>query len=310
MGERSTGDRVTSRRPFRFGVVAAQVPSAEAWVTTARRVETLGYSTLLTPDTLGPTPAPLIALTAAAAATRTLRVGTYVLVNDFRNPVLVAREAATLDLLSGGRFELGLGVGRPTAGDDYRSLGIDLDGGGIRVKRLAESLDIVTTLLEGGTAHAPGPHYAVEGATVFPAPVQRPRPPILVAGTGRRLLSLAATRADIVAVGAAPQESEAAVAEKVGWIREAAGERAAQPELAMNLFAVGPHLPQFVGRLFPGLDLSELVRSGAPSVVMGSPEEMCEQLLARRETLGVSYVTVPEFAMEAFAPVVDRLTGR
>lgn len=113
-----------------------------------------------------------------------------------------------------------------------------------------------------------------------------------------------------MAIGAAPQESEAAVAERIGWVRQAAGDRAAQLELTMNLLAVGPELPEHARRMYPGLELSDLVRSGAPSVLVGSPETMCEQLLARRDRLGVSYVTVSELAMDAFAPVVERLTGR
>src|SRR5689334_861147 len=186
--------------PFRFGVVAAQARSGDEWLAAARRAEALGYSTFLIPDTLGQTLAPLPALAAAAAATRTLRVGTFVLANDMRNPVLVAREAATIDFLSGGRLELGLGAGRPSAGDDNRKLGISFDSGGVRVERLAEALGIIKALLGGQRATAPGPHYAVADADVFPRPVQQPRPPILLAAGGRRLLALAAREADIVAL--------------------------------------------------------------------------------------------------------------
>src|SRR4051812_8167263 len=135
------------RHPFRFGVVAAQAPSAEEWIATARRAEELGFSTFSIPDTLGPTLAPMPALAAVAVTTRTIRVGTYVLANDVRNPVLVAREAATLDFLSGGRLELGLGAGRPGIEADYRKLGIPLESGGVRVERLIEAVGIVKALL-------------------------------------------------------------------------------------------------------------------------------------------------------------------
>src|SRR5207302_4705390 len=145
--------------------------------------------------------APLPGLAAAAASTRSLRLGTYVIANDFRNPVLLAKEAATLDVISGGRFELGLGAGRPQADEDNRMLGLPFDSGGVRVDRLAESLALIKALLAGGEATATGPHYAAEGAQVAPGAVQQPRPPILLAGWGRRLLSVAAREADIVALG-------------------------------------------------------------------------------------------------------------
>lgn len=296
---------------FRFGMVTAQARSAEEWVAVAHRAEALGYSTLLMPDTLGPTLSPMPALAVAAAVTRTIRLGTYVLVGDFRNPVSLARECATLDFLSDGRFELGLGAGRPTAGEDYRKLGIPLDPGGVRVERLTEALSIIKALLGGDRASAPGPHYRVDDADVFPSPVQKPRPPILVAAGGKRLLSLAAREADIVALAGSPDESRKDIEEKIGRLRRATGDRFGRLELNINLIAVAKEkeLPRWItSRL--GVDVSELVRAGSPFVLMGTPDEMCEQLLERREELGVSYVTVPNYLMEAFAPVVERLTGR
>jgi probable F420-dependent oxidoreductase len=296
-------------RPFRFGVVAAQARSGEEWAEKARRVEALGYATLAIPDTLGQSLSPFPALTAAAAATRTLRVGTYVLANDLRNPVLLAKEAATLDFLSGGRLELGLGAGRPTAVNDNRMLGIPFESGGIRIARLAESIAIVKALLAGERASAPGPHYAAADASITPRPVQQPRPPLLVAGSGRKLLALAAREADIVALGVSPDETEAAVAEKIGWLREAAGARFPDLELNLNLVAVGREMPRWLaGRL--GLDAEQLARIGAISALMGTPDEMCDQLQRRRETLRISYVMVSDELMEALAPVVARLAGR
>jgi probable F420-dependent oxidoreductase len=172
-------------------VVAAQARSGEEWADKARRVESMGYATLLTPDGLQYTLAPLPALMAAAMATRTLRVGTYVIANDFRNPVLLAKEAATLDVLSGGRFELGIGVGRPAAAEDNRMLGIPFDSGAVRVARLAESLALIKALLSGQTVTATGPHYSAANAQVSPRPLQQPRPPILVGASKRRLLQRA-----------------------------------------------------------------------------------------------------------------------
>jgi probable F420-dependent oxidoreductase len=296
-------------RPFRFGVVAAFARSGEEWVAKARRVEALGYSTLVIPDNLQHTLAPFPALAVAAAATRTLRVGAYVLANDYRNPVMVAKEAASLDLLSDGRFELGLGAGRPDAAADHRMLGIPFESGGARVDRLAAALALIKLLLAGEDVSAPGPHYSAVEARVSPGPAQRPRPPILIAGSGRRLLSLAAREADIVALGVPPTEREDEVAEKVGWLRAAAGERFGALELNLNLMAVGRRAPRWItARL--GLDAEQLGRSGAVSALTGTTAEMCARLEARRERLGISYLMVADELMEDLAPVVERLAGR
>src|SRR5260370_22663960 len=230
-------------KPFRFGVVAAQARSGEEWTDKARGVESMGYATLLTPDGLQYTLAPLPALMAAAMATRTLRVGTYVIANDYRNPVQLAKDAATVDVLSGGRFELGIGVGRPDAAADNRMLGIPFDSGAERVARLAESLALLKALLSRQTATATGPQYAAADARISPRPVQQPRPPILVAGSKRRLLELAAREADIIALGISPNEPEAGVAEPIGWVREAAGRLFHQNEPNSNLMAAGPPAP-------------------------------------------------------------------
>jgi probable F420-dependent oxidoreductase len=296
-------------KPFRFGVVAAQARSGEEWADKARRVESMGYATLLTPDGLQYTLAPLPALMAAAMATRTLRVGTYVIANDFRNPVLLAKEAATLDVLSSGRFELGIGVGRPAAAEDNRMLGIPFDSGAVRVARLAESLALIKALLSGQTVTATGPHYSAANAQVSPRPLQEPRPPILVAAGKRRLLELAAREADIIALGIPPMEPEAGVAERIGWIREAAGTRFDQIELNLNLMAVGQQVPRWIASQM-GLTAEGLARSGAIAALTGTVDEMVEGLQRRREKLGISYIAVGDELMEGLAPVVERLAGR
>jgi probable F420-dependent oxidoreductase len=286
---------MSSLRPFRFGVIAAQARSGEEWAALARRAEGLGFSTLLVPDTLGPTLAPLTAIAYAAGCTQRLRLGTYVLVSDFRKPLLLARDVATLDLLSGGRVELGLGVGRPGAEAEYATLGLAFDSGGARVDRLAAALPVITAQLE---------------ADGFPRAVQRPRPPILIAASGRRLLALAAEHADIIALAARPEEPEAAVAERIAQLREAAPDRFPQLELNINLAAIGSELHPQV-RAYLGIDdLEQLLRVGSLAVLVGSPEEMCEELMRRREALGISYLTIPAYSMDAFAPVVEALAGR
>ena len=297
------------RHPFRFGVVAAQAPSADAWIETARRAEGLGFSTFSLPDTLGPTFAPLPALAAVAAATRTIRVGTYVLANDLRNPVLLAREAATLDFLSGGRLELGLGAGRPGIEADYRKLGIPLESGGVRVERLTEAMTIVKALLSGQQVDVEGKHYRAVGADVYPHPVQQPHPPILIAGSGRRMLALAAREADIVALGVAPNQGESVFREKVAMLRDAAGDRFGQIELNVNLAAVGDQLHPWAAQRL-GVTLEQLKAIGSPSALLGTPDEMCDLLEARRERLGISYVNCGADMMDAMAPIVSRLAGR
>jgi probable F420-dependent oxidoreductase len=300
---------MTTARPFRFGVVAAQARSGQEWAAKARHLESMGYSTLLMPDGLRFTLAPLPALAAAAMATRSLRVGTYVLANDYRNPVLLAKEAATLDVVSDGRFELGIGAGRPGAAEDNRMLGLPFESGGARVAALAESLALIKSLLAGETVTATGPRYAAAAAEIMPRPLQQPHPPLLVAGSGRRLLSLAAREADIVAIGVPPMEPEAKVSERIGWLREAAGPRFDQLELNITLMAVGEQVPRWVERQL-GVTVEELARSGTVAALFGTVDQMCETLLKRRDTLGISYVAVSDEMMDALAPVVERLAGR
>jgi probable F420-dependent oxidoreductase len=289
--------------------VAASARSGEEWAEKARRIESMGYATVLVPDGLRYTLAPLPALTAAAMATRTLRVGTYVIANDYRNPVQFAKDVATVDVLSGGRLELGIGAGRPDAAEDNRMLGIPFDSGAIRVERLAESIALLKALLSGETVTASGPHYAAENAQISPRPVQQPRPPILVAASKRRLLELAAREADIIALGIPPTETEEGVAERIGWIREAAGSRFDQVELNLNLMAVGQQVPRHIATRM-GLTADMLARAGAVAALTGTTEEMVETLQRRREKLGISYIAVGDELMEGLAPLVERLAGR
>lgn len=300
---------MSAQHPFRFGVVAAQAQSAGQWVGMARRAEELGFSTFLIPDTLGPTLAPIPALTAVAASTQRIRVGSYVFANDVRSPVLLARECAALDFLSGGRFELGLGAGRPGIEGDYRKLGIPHESGGVRVSRLAEALGIMKRLFAGEKVDHQGEQYQVAGADLYPAPVQQPHPPIMVAASGSRLLALAAREADIVALGVGPTQGEEVFREKVDILRKAAGARFDRLELNANLSAVGDQVHPWMMRQY-NVTLEQLREIGSPSILLGSPDEMCAQLEARRERLGISYVNCAAEMMEAMAPIVARLAGR
>ncbi len=296
------------QRPFRFGVVAAQARSAHEWAAKAQRAEALGYSTLLLPDTLGHSLPPFPALAFLAGITTRLHVGTYVLANDMHNPVMLAREAAALDWLSGGRFELGLGAGRPGSEADHRALGIPFDTAGVRIERLAETIDLLKRLFAGETVTLHGARVSAEGASVFPQVVQRPRPPLLIAAAGAKMLALAGREADGVAFAIPPDGGAERFHEARELLRNAAGSRFEQIELNLNLMAVGSDMPPWLARA--GIDVEHLQRINSPAVLLGSPDEMAAQLEARRAELGVSYISVSDAFMDAFAPVVERLAGR
>jgi probable F420-dependent oxidoreductase len=318
---------MAGRRRFRFGVIGEDIRTREQLVAEARRVEALGYSTLLLRDHLVGEPfgeqfAPMVGLMAAAAATSTLRVGTLVLDNDYRHPVLLAKEAATLDALSGGRFELGLGAG--WLRDEYERAGLPFDPAGVRVDRLHESIRILKLLLSGSPATVQGNYYSVTGLATFPGPAQRPHPPILVGAGSRRMLGIAGLHADIVNIlpKALPngtisddlsERSPATVARKVGWIREAAGERFGELELGMVAsVAIGEDGQRVAERLAVergwGAAAAERVVE-MPSVLAGPVDRITDELRARRERLGLSYYIVSNADMDAAAPVVERLAN-
>jgi probable F420-dependent oxidoreductase len=295
-------------RAFRFGVVAAQARSGREWTEKARRVEDLGFATLVVPDGLQYTLSPFPSLVAAAAATRALRVGTYVLANDYRHPVMLAKEAATLDLLADGRFELGIGAGRPAAATDLAMLGVPFESGAVRVARLAEALGIVKPLLRGETVTIQGKHYTVEKGAISPLPIQRPVP-ILMAAAQKQLLTLAAREANTIALAGSPIDTDAAVSERVDWIREAAGARFAEIEINLNIMAVAGQVPRFL-QMTMGEAAQRLANSDAIPVLRGSLDQMCDRLLRLRQQFGISYVMVADELMDVFAPVVARLAGQ
>jgi probable F420-dependent oxidoreductase len=298
-----------SARGFRFGVVAGYESSGEAWLQKARRIEDLGFATMVLPDTLQYSFAPFAALAAAAAVTHSLRLGTYVIANDYRQPVMLAKEAATVDFISGGRLELGIGAGRPMAASDNAMLGLPFDAGSVRVDRLQEALQILKPLLRGQTVDFAGQHYSVSKAAVAPAPVQVP-PPILIAAGQRRLLMLAGREADMIALAIQPEETEAQVAERIDWIREAAGDRFSAIAININLMAVAGRMPRQVEMSLGSDGARQLSESDAIPVLKGTTEEMCDRLEWLRERFGISYILVADQLMEVLAPVVARLAGR
>ncbi|PYN21852.1 MAG: LLM class F420-dependent oxidoreductase [Candidatus Rokuibacteriota bacterium] len=310
-------------KPFRFGVNVRTAGSHAEWAEKARKVERLGYSVLLVPDHLAELLAPFPALAGAAAATTRLRVGTAVLNNDFRHPVLTAREAATLDVLSDGRLELGLGAGHMQS--EYEAAGLGFDPGATRVERLAEAVVVVKRLLEGEAVTYTGTHYRVTGHTIHPRPVQRPRPPIFIGGNAPRLLTVAAREADIVGLtgiafrggGKEPDVADfraASVDDRVRLVRETAGARYDQVELNALVQRVivtderGKAAKELATGRWAQLTPEEIL--GSPYVLVGTVDQMVEDLTARRERWGISYVMTHEPFIDALAPVVARLAGR
>ena len=304
-------------RRFRFAVMASRARSAEHWRETARRAEALGYDVLLMPDHITDQLAPLPALVAAADATKRLRVGSFVFDNDYRNPVMLAKEAATLDLLSDGRLELGIGAGWNTG--DYRQLGIAYEAPKKRVDRMEEALRLIKRLwIEENVTHE-GRHYRVRGATVLPRPVQRPHPPVMVAGGGLRMLRIAAREAQIV--GLAPAVNPrggprlrtvtlASLNERVALLRREP--RFAELELNVIVFdaQVTDARQSLLAALAARLKAAVTTVIDTPFFMYGSRRSLTEGLLRRRERLGISYIALPAAAMRAFAPIVADLRGK
>lgn len=312
---------MASDRRFRFGAQLSFAGTGDEWAAKARRVEELGYSTLCVPDHFDDQLAPVPALVAAAAATTTLRVGTLVLDNDYRHPLLTAKEAATVDVLSGGRFELGMGAGWLRS--DYEQSGIACDPPGTRIDRLEEGVAVVKGLLAGGKFSFCGRHYTVSGHPGTPLPVQRPRPPILIGGGGRRILCLAGREADIVSVNfdlssgsigthLGATATAGATAEKVGWVRDAAGDRFDGVELSHTAYLsmVTDDRDAVAAGLGAGFGLDTEQVLAMPNFVIGTVTEIADELERRRDELGFSYVVIGGECFEAMAPVVARLAGR
>jgi probable F420-dependent oxidoreductase len=317
------------QRPFRFGVLCEDMGTREAWFAKVRRVEELGYDTLLLRDHFMPGPfgdqfAPLSALMAAAMVSNTLRIGTMVFDNDYRHPVVLGKEVATLDMLSGGRFEFGLGAG--WMGSEYEQAGMAFDSPGIRIERFEEALRIFKGLFAEEPLTFSGKHYTIRDIDGFPKPLQRPHPPILIGAGGRRMLALAGREADIVGIMAGPLNAGApsvndpaaytaeSLARKIAWLREAAGERFTQLELSIittpvftsNRSKGAEQVAQTRG--WNGVSVEEILQM--PTIFIGTVEQVAGQMLERRERFGISYYMTLDRMMEAYAPLVERLAGR
>jgi len=312
-------------KPFRFGVLAEGAQTTEQLHDTAHRAEDAGFSTLLIRDHLVEDPfphqlGPLTALAAVAAATRTLRVGTLVIGNDFRHPAVLAKEVATLDVLSGGRVELGLGAGFLRR--DYAAAGLHMDEPRDRVGRLEEALRLLKALFGPDPVTHHGQYYTVEDLDTFPKPVQRPHPPLQVAAARPRMLAIAAREADIVSLQTVSTaggvltddpagRSPGAVADQTARIREAAGERFDRLELGTTATVVVTDDPiSSAGQLaslrgWCGVTAQEVLQM--PSIFIGPLQHLGGLFHERRAAYGLSYFVVSDGALEMAAPLVASL---
>jgi probable F420-dependent oxidoreductase len=308
-------------RPFRFGVQLSRADTGAEWAALARKAEDLGYSTLFVPDHFGDQLSPAVALMAAADATTDLRVGPLVLDNDFRHPVVLAKAAASIDRLSGGRLELGIGAG--WMNDDYDQSGIAMDPPGVRIDRLEEALDILEGLFAPGPFSYEGKHYRISAHDGRPKPMQPDGPPVLIGGGGRRVLSLAARRADIVGLSptvrsgrvdaaAARDGAAGATDRKLEWVRAAAGNRYADIEINVLIFAciVTDDRVSAIDAMAPLFGVAPEIVGDHAHAWIGTVDQICDDLVARRERWDASYLVVqgPE-AMDAAAPILARLAG-
>ena len=309
-------------RRFRFGVACAKGRSRRQFTELARKAEGLGFSTLFVPDHfVDHDLAPTVALAHAAAVTERLRVGTFVLGNDYKHPVVCAREMASLDLLSDGRLELGIGAGWMTV--DYEKAGIQLDPPGVRIARLAESITIMKGLFSPGPFTFHGRYYNVTELDGMPKPVQQPVP-FFIGGGAPRILALAAREAEIVGInanlrsgdGTSPDAAQSLTPEatdaKVGWVREAAGARFDDLELQslVGFVYVNDDSKSILEGIASAFGISVEDARLAPPCLVGSEDDIVDSLEERRERWQMSYHVIDDNAIDTFAPVVARLAGK
>lgn len=319
-----------SRPPFRFAVQATNASGAREWRDTALKVQDLGYSTLFLADHyLGPGPAqraartprqdlaPIAAMATAAAVTKALRIGCRVFCVDYHVPAVLAKEAATLDLLSDGRLELGIGAG--WSADEYSAMGLTFDRPGRRITKLEEVIGLFKAHFGGDEIGSAGEFVAVSGYAGRPRPVQRPHPPIMVGGAGKRVLSLAAREADIVSISNVPfvAHNEAGLdprseaQRRTGYVRAAAADRFGNLEIESSPYftEITDDAGRALANLASATGISADILREHPNVLIGSVDTVVEVLQSRREELGINYVTVQQPRLDAFAPIVARLHG-
>lgn len=311
-------------RPFRFLAEAVQVADPRRLAEIARRAESMGYDALVFTDHLLDQLAPIPAMTAVAAATERLRVGTFVLNNDLRHPAVLAQDLATVDVLSDGRLDIGIGAGWNEP--EYRAIGLPFERVGTRVGRLAEGVAVLKGAFAGDRFTFSGEHYTIEDLEGRPRPVQRPHPPFLIGGGGRRILTLAGREADVAGLaprilpsGRADPRSLTidATAEKIGWVREAAGERFDSLELnvypSVSPILVTDHARREAAvladklRARTGIEITEDELLESPHIFIASVDGFVAKFRELRDRLGITSFMVGD--VDELVPVVERLAG-
>ena len=312
---------MTHNRKFRFAVQHTHAPDGTAWINMARSAEDSGVSVFSMPDHLGDLFSPIPALAAVAAVTRTIKLSMFVLCNDNRHPGLLAKEIATLDAISNGRVELGLGAGWTRT--EYDALGMPFDSPGTRIERLGEAVKILRGTFGDDKYSFTGKYYQVTDLAIRPRPVRPSGIPIVLGGGGRKMLSLAAREADIVSIAANNQLRPAMdspftgfgfkqVNEQAGWVREAAGERYASVELNVRVLAVviNPDREAAARELSSNLGVPAEDLLDSPFVFIGDLGQIEEQIVRMREQLGISYFTISQRHAAPLLPLIRRMTGR
>lgn len=310
-------------RGFRFGVQVSKTSTAQEWAELARRVEGSGYDVLTMPDHFTDQLAPMPALMAAASATTTLRVGALVFDNDYKHPVVLAKELATMDVLSNGRTEIGLGAGWMIS--DYEEAGIPYDSPKVRIDRFVEGLAVIKGAMRPDLFSFSGDHYTITNYNGHPKPVQQPLPPILIGGGGKRVLSLAAREADIIGINgtltagvvgpdALSTMTAESVDEKVDIVADAAKAAGRLNDIEMNIRTFFVKVTDDRNKTVDGISqmfgVSREMIDSSPFALIGSVESCIEQLLERRERWGFSYTIVGAENIDECAPIVAALSGK
>jgi probable F420-dependent oxidoreductase len=324
---------MSKSKPFRFGLQAYAPASAKDWRDLARKAESMGFSSFhLADHVIGPGPAlnatghpvqtvaAIPAMAVAAEATDTIKVGCRVLCVDYRNPVMLAKEVATLDFFSDGRLELGLGAG--WLQNEYEAMGIRFDRAGVRIDRMEEVIELLRASFADGELNIDGRHVHAVGFEAVPKPVSKPGPPLMIGGGAKRVLTIAGREADIVSLnfdnssgklGAEGIGSSTAelTEQKIRWVREGAGDRFADIELEIAAYftIVTPDGEGTRSKMAPMFGMTPEVLAEHPHALIGSIDEICDRIVERRERYGISYVSFGASAIDAVAPVIERLAG-
>lgn len=308
-------------KPFRFGIQASKASSRKEWVDLAQRAEANGFDVLTMPDHFDDQLAPVPALMTAADATTTLRIGALVWDNDYKHPVVLAKELATMDVLSNGRLEIGIGAGWMRS--DYDMAGMAYNSPGVRIERFIEGVDIIRGHMQDASYSLQGKHYTVTNLNGLPKPVQKPCPPILVGGGGKKVLTYAAKEVEIIGINgtmtagvvgpeAISSMTSEAVDEKVGIVATEGAHRLNDIEMNVRAFFVNvtPERATAVSKIAGLIGVNDEMITNTPFALIGSPDSIVEDLLARRERWGFSYIIVGAQDVDSFAPVVAALRGK